>query len=203
MAGSHGAGWMANYCRGRARLEGVVTRWRDRVSRKATAYHLQLSADAVYGNAAAEIAELRLGIASLLRTLRASGALPKTLTAETPAMTNSQNLFDRYLEGADIPLATPDDLDVGEEQAESLFSDIGELRLVLASRLKMLVDGAVLSRDDLEQMADEIDALDGTIDGKFTGQIAPDGTIAVPPPKEPDAFDDLIDGADQERRRGR
>ena len=57
--------------------------------------------------------------------------------------------------------------------------------------------------EKVKGFVDEIDALDGTIDGKFTGQIAPDGTIAVPPPKEPDAFDDLIDGADQERRRGR
>lgn len=202
MVGSCGAGFMANYCRGRARLEQVASRWHGRADRKAAAYHLQLSADAVYGDAEAQIAELRLCIASLLRLLRASGALPKTLTAETPAMTESQKLFDRYLEGVDVPLlASPGDLPVGEEQAESLFGDIGELRLVLASMLKMLVDGAVLSRDDLERMADEIDALDGTVDGKFTGHVAADGTIAVPPPKEPDAFDDLIDGAEEQRRR--
>ena len=58
-----------------------------------------------------------------------------------------------------------------ERQIEKLVSDNAELKLYLASIVRLLVVKGTISQDELEAIIKAIDAEDGTVDGKHEGTI--------------------------------
>ncbi|MHC4986068.1 MAG: hypothetical protein ACYTFO_07930, partial [Planctomycetota bacterium] len=64
---SCGAGWMANYCRGRERLQSVVNDWRSRACGRAHADREAAWDAAFLERISGELAELRLTVVSMLR----------------------------------------------------------------------------------------------------------------------------------------
>ena len=59
-----------------------------------------------------------------------------------------------------------------EQQVSELQSDADELRLFLAATVRLLVSKGVVTKDEIQQFVDVIDAEDGTADGKYEGDIA-------------------------------
>ena len=113
-------------------------------------------------------------------------------------MPTTADIFNKYLDdptGAHLTQAKGryqgNDFQVAEDASAALLEQLSEMRLVVASMLKMLVDSGTLTREQLAKMADELDALDGSADGKLTGRLGPDGTIAIERPAPPDALDQL------------
>lgn len=61
---------------------------------------------------------------------------------------------------------------VGELHAEN-----AELRLYLATIVSLLIFKEVITSEEFEKIGKAIDALDGVVDGRFDGEIGPDGKI--------------------------
>jgi len=58
-----------------------------------------------------------------------------------------------------------------DEMIRRLVAENAELKLYLASVVRLLVRKGILSRDELQAMVAAIDAEDGRTDGRFTGKI--------------------------------
>ena len=56
-------------------------------------------------------------------------------------------------------------------QLEELQADNEELRLYLAAVVRILVSKGVVTVDEMKQVVDAIDAQDGSVDGKYSGDI--------------------------------
>jgi polyhydroxyalkanoate synthesis regulator phasin len=52
-----------------------------------------------------------------------------------------------------------------------LQAENDELRLYLAAVIRILVSKGVVTQGEMKQIVDAIDAEDGTVDGKFTGDL--------------------------------
>ena len=192
---SCGAGWMANYCRGRERLQSVVNDWRSRARGRAHADREAAWEAALLGRVGREMAELRLTIATMLRLLQQVGIDP---AKEYRDMPDRLNVFDKYLAATDDQ---GDGFAIAAEAPDEMLAELGELRLVVASMIRMLLDRGVLTADQLKQMAEILDAMDGQADGKLNGHLGADGRIHVDPPAEPDALDELSQAVEDQRRR--
>jgi hypothetical protein len=59
-----------------------------------------------------------------------------------------------------------------EEQVSELQSDADEVRLFLAATVRLLVSKGIVTKEEIQQFVDVIDAEDGTPDGKHEGDIA-------------------------------
>ena len=88
-------------------------------------------------------------------------------------------------------------VEVGPDQIDALLDDIGELKLVVASLLNLLVARGVLSVEEFAQQAKIIDELDGRSDGRFHGRIKANGEI-TPEAQDRTELDDLADAARDE-----
>jgi hypothetical protein len=53
----------------------------------------------------------------------------------------------------------------------ALQAENDELRLYLAAVIRILVSKGVVTQAEMKQIVDVIDAEDGTVDGKFTGNL--------------------------------
>jgi hypothetical protein len=58
-----------------------------------------------------------------------------------------------------------------DEMIRQLVAENAELKLYLASLVRLLVRKGSLSRDELQAMVASIDTEDGRTDGRFTGKI--------------------------------
>jgi hypothetical protein len=56
-------------------------------------------------------------------------------------------------------------------QVERLQAENDELRLWLAAIIRVLVSKRVVSQEEIRRIVEAIDAEDGTVDGKFTGDL--------------------------------
>ncbi len=56
-------------------------------------------------------------------------------------------------------------------QIRELEAENEELRLYLAAIVRILVSKRVVTADELKQVVDAIDAEDGSVDGKYSGEI--------------------------------
>jgi hypothetical protein len=63
---------------------------------------------------------------------------------------------------------------VGQLQAEN-----AELRLYLATVICLLMSKGVITQEEFAELSTAIDGMDGVADGRFDGQIAPDGTVGA------------------------
>jgi hypothetical protein len=52
-----------------------------------------------------------------------------------------------------------------------LQAENDELRLYLAAVIRVLISKRVVTQSEVQQIVDAIDAEDGTVDGKFTGNL--------------------------------
>lgn len=52
-----------------------------------------------------------------------------------------------------------------------LQAENDELRLYLAAVIRILVSKRIVTQDEVQQIVEAIDAEDGTVDGKFTGNL--------------------------------
>jgi hypothetical protein len=59
-----------------------------------------------------------------------------------------------------------------DDELRALHRENGELKLHLSALARLLVAKGLISREDLERLADAIDASDGQRDGQFTGDLA-------------------------------
>lgn len=58
-----------------------------------------------------------------------------------------------------------------DEQIRRLTADNAELKLYLASLVRLLMNNGTVSRDDLVAIVNAVDAEDGTMDGRTAGKI--------------------------------
>lgn len=58
-----------------------------------------------------------------------------------------------------------------EEQLERLIQDNAELRLYLASLFRVLMSKSIISKEEVEQMVQNVDGSDGAVDGQHDGPI--------------------------------
>ena len=70
-----------------------------------------------------------------------------------------------------------------EREIGLIQNDIAELKLVVATMMKLLVHNDVLKIEDMIRVADAIDELDGELDGKLNARLTPKGTLK--PEKKP------------------
>ena len=63
--------------------------------------------------------------------------------------------------------ASPDQ----SRQLEELQADNEELRLYLAAVVRILVSRGVVTAEEIKQLVEAIDAQDGSVDGKYSGDI--------------------------------
>ena len=66
------------------------------------------------------------------------------------------------------------------EQARAIgevHAEVAELRLYLATVVSLLIFKEVITSEEFEKIGKAIDALDGVVDGRFDGEIAPAGKI--------------------------
>lgn len=56
-------------------------------------------------------------------------------------------------------------------QLQELQADNEELRLYLAAVVRILVSRGVVTADEIRQIVEAIDAQDGCVDGKYSGEI--------------------------------
>jgi len=56
-------------------------------------------------------------------------------------------------------------------QLARLQAENDELRLYLAAVIRILISKRVVTQSEVKQIVDAIDAEDGTVDGKFTGNL--------------------------------
>ncbi|HUS48479.1 MAG TPA: hypothetical protein VNA25_02760 [Phycisphaerae bacterium] len=84
------------------------------------------------------------------------------------------------------------------DEVELLQADVDQMKLTLACVLNVLLDKKMVSEEELLARAEEIDALDGKVDGKLRGQVKPDGAIAVEPREDSEELDRLADALDEE-----
>ena len=56
-------------------------------------------------------------------------------------------------------------------QLQELQAENEELRLYLAAIVRILVSKRVVTADELKQVVDAVDAQDGSVDGKYIGEI--------------------------------
>jgi hypothetical protein len=59
-----------------------------------------------------------------------------------------------------------------DEKISALVSENAELKLYLASVVRLLTKKGAISREEIKAMVNAIDAEDGTSDGKYNGDIA-------------------------------
>ncbi len=59
-----------------------------------------------------------------------------------------------------------------DEAIDALFSENGQLKLYLASLIRLLTTKGVISKEELQTMVRAIDREDGAADGKFTGDLS-------------------------------
>ena len=120
-------------------------------------------------------------------------------------MPTGASVFEKYLHESSLADddRQSDSLDIAPEQPSLVLAELGELKLVVASMLKMLIDRRVLTTQQLQEMADEIDSLDGKADGKLDGRLSADGTIAVPEPEPASPLDELSQAVQQREDKGR
>ena len=57
------------------------------------------------------------------------------------------------------------------EVLDRLQAENDELRLYLAAVIRILLSKRVVTQDEMKQIVDAIDAEDGTVDGRFTGNL--------------------------------
>jgi hypothetical protein len=86
---------------------------------------------------------------------------------------------------------------VSPELAVEMLDDIGELKLAIATLINVLVTKELVTDAELMAQSEVIDALDGEIDGQFTGYVQPDGKLLPDAPRERTTLDDLADAVDQ------
>ena len=60
-----------------------------------------------------------------------------------------------------------------------LQTENAELRLYLATVICLLMSKGVISQEEFAELSVAIDGMDGVADGRFDGQIAPDGTVGA------------------------
>ena len=58
-----------------------------------------------------------------------------------------------------------------DRKIETLIAENSELKLYLASIVRLLVSRGDISIEELKAMVEAVDAEDGTADGRFTGEI--------------------------------
>jgi hypothetical protein len=58
-----------------------------------------------------------------------------------------------------------------DRKIETLIAENSEMKLYLASIVRLLESKGTLSRDELQVMVDAVDAEDGSVDGTFTGDV--------------------------------
>ena len=59
-----------------------------------------------------------------------------------------------------------------EQRLDELQSENDELRLYVAATVRLLISKGVVTREEVQEFVDVIDAEDGTADGKYSGDIA-------------------------------
>ena len=59
-----------------------------------------------------------------------------------------------------------------DERINALVAENGELKLYLAGLIRLLTAKGAISTDELRAVVDAVDGEDGSIDGKFGGDIA-------------------------------
>ncbi len=175
------------------------------------------------GYALDDLAGLKLTLAGMIQLMLRQGVFDEAelFAAVDPnglerseAMSAGAGFFDNYVKARDTLFdqvvrrrermqKRVEEFEVGKEMVEMLLDDIGELKLVVASVLHLLVTKGVLSEDDLQAEAKIIDELDGKADGKLQGHIEPDGKIVPDEPRPRSSLDDLADAAREEEADGR
>lgn len=184
-------GFMANFNRGRRQNDLLIHDRKVRSARAVADEQNWVREEAVHARSEAELAELQLVVASLVRLLR-----------KETVMADAKNVFDTYLRQTTSAergtlASLRQELQVAPDKSTQMFAHIAELRLVVASMLRMLVDKDVVTAEQLQAIADEIDALDGQVDGKLDGKVGVDGTVAVSPPKVKSAIEQIADAVDE------
>jgi len=61
---------------------------------------------------------------------------------------------------------------VGQLEAEN-----AELRLYLATVIRLLISKMVITPEEFQELSAGIDGMDGVVDGRFDGQITSDGSV--------------------------
>ena len=81
-----------------------------------------------------------------------------------------------------------------EDRLATIEADNAQMKLYLVALTRMLLNRKITTPEELQRLIEEVDLMDGEADGKVTGDIRPDGSIA-PPPQEPlrTDLDDLAD----------
>ncbi len=59
----------------------------------------------------------------------------------------------------------------GKEDLERLQADNDELRLYLAAIVRLLISKGLVSREEMQQVVDAVDAEDGSRDGRYRGDL--------------------------------
>ena len=62
-------------------------------------------------------------------------------------------------------------------EAGQLDAEVGEIRLYLATLVSILIAKKYISADEFEEFSSIIDNLDGVADGRFDGEITPQGKV--------------------------
>ena len=58
-----------------------------------------------------------------------------------------------------------------DETIDALVNENAEIKLYLASMIRLLTAKGNISREELEAMVEAVDAEDGTVDGKYEGNV--------------------------------
>ncbi|PXA04594.1 hypothetical protein DDZ13_05310 [Coraliomargarita sinensis] len=58
-----------------------------------------------------------------------------------------------------------------DEKIEALIADNAELKLYLASLVRLLVKHGTIAPEELREIVEKVDAEDGRIDGKYGGEM--------------------------------
>ena len=58
-----------------------------------------------------------------------------------------------------------------DKHIDDLLRENAELKLYLAAIVRLLMAKQVISKDELEKIVDQLDAADGSMDGKYKGSV--------------------------------
>lgn len=111
--------------------------------------------------------------------------------------TRTDSVIRRYRQRSS-ELRNAESLEQMKTICQSLLDDLAEQRLIAAALVQALIETGAINESRLRACAERLDAADGKVDGKLSGQLGLDGTVTINPDGHRSKLDDLADAVGDE-----